>query len=145
MLLGYRGRSEHELEERLRKKGFGEDEIRETVLYLKHAGMLDDQMLAENLRRQAFSNKLLGYAGAKRFMSQRGLSRDVIETSLDYDEDREIATIQKLMDKKFRTLRHHSDADGTRKAVHFLLRRGFSLSTIRKALKIIFMDRETEA
>lgn len=134
-LLGYRGRSENELRERLNKKGFPEDVVSCTLTYLKQAGYLDDRALAANLKRQALKNRLLGYNGAKRFMLKRGLSIEVIESSLDYDEDIELQNAKKLVDKKFKSMGNYLSIRERRRLWNFLARRGYSFSTIKKAFK----------
>jgi len=78
-LLRYRGRSEKELRDRLRKKGYQQVDIDATVVNLRDSGFLDDKALAENLKRQAMTNKLLGFDGARRLMQQRGLPRQIID------------------------------------------------------------------
>jgi regulatory protein len=134
-LLGYRGRSERELRDRLKKKGFDEGTISDTILFLEKAGYLDDHALAENLKRQAITGKFLGYSGAKRLMLQRGVPRAIIDATLDFDESVELENIQKLMDKKCRTMGHYSVAEKIRRLRGFLIRKGYSPGSIRKALK----------
>lgn len=134
-LLGYRGRSETELIERLKKKGFSEEIVSCTLKYLKQAGYLDDRALALNLKREALKNRLLGYNGAKRFMLKRGLSIEVIESSLDYDEDIELQNAKELLNKKFKSIGDYPSISEKRRLWNFLLRRGYSFSTISKALK----------
>lgn len=134
-LLGYRGRSEAELRERLARKGFPEDAVARVVSSLKQAGYLDDRALAENLKRQVLENKLLGFAGVKVFLMKRGLSAEVIESVMDYDEEREMKNVQKLVDKKCASMGNYLTQNDKRRLWHFLARRGYSSGIIRKALK----------
>ncbi len=133
-LLGYRGRSERELRERLGKKGFPEDAISRTLDFLKETGFIDDSALALTLKRQALDQKLLGYGAARMFMQKRGLSRDLVESSLHYDEDAELRGARKLLEKKLRVIGSHPDKKDRKRLYDFLARRGYSPAVIHKVL-----------
>jgi regulatory protein len=144
-LLRYRGRSEKELRDRLRKKGYQQEDIDATVVNLRDSGFLDDEALAENLKRQAMTNKLLGFDGARRFMQQRGVPRQIIDQALTYDEETELRSIEKLIDKKQRTIEKYPEPKRTRSLIGFLMRKGYPLHIIRKALKNRYLHEEMEA
>ncbi len=109
MLLNYRGRSEKELRERLEKKGFSENHVSSALKHLKDAGYLDDRALALDLKRQAFDNKLLGHNSAERFLRSRGLPDEIIEETLEYNEEIEADKIRRLIEKKLRTTGSYPD------------------------------------
>jgi len=144
LLLRYRGRSEKELRQRLREKGYQAEEIETSVAYLLDSGFLDDRALAENLKRQAMTNKLLGFEGARRFMLLRGLPKEIIEEALEYHEDDELRNIRKLIEKKQRSLSRYPEPKRTQSLMGSLMRKGYSLALIRKALKNTIRDEETE-
>jgi len=144
LLLKYRGRSEKELRERLRKKGYQAEEIETTISYLLDSGFLDDRALAENLKRQAMTNKLLGFEGARRFMQLRGLSKEIIEGALEYNEDDELRNIKKLIEKKQRSICRYPEPKRTQSLMGSLMRKGYSAALIWKALKNTNNDKETE-
>ncbi|TAN42939.1 MAG: regulatory protein RecX [Nitrospirae bacterium] len=141
-LLSYRGRSERELTEKLRTRGFGPDVIVSTLEYLKRAGFVDDALLAESLKRQAYENKLYGYGGAKLFLAQRGLSKEVIEAALDYDETVELEKVYKLVARKKGTAGKSQTVQDRRRLWNFLARRGYSPETIKKAMRSQDIDEE---
>ena len=143
-LLAYRGRSESELRERLARKGFSGETISRALEYLKRAGYLDDRLLAENLKRRALEEKRLGFQGAKDFMLKRGLPAHVVESTLDYDEDRELRNAEKLVDKKLASMRNYGGKSEKRRLWYFLARRGFSSGIIRKTLKDLNHNEEDE-
>jgi regulatory protein len=144
LLLRYRGRSEKELRERLRRKGYPAEEIETTVSYLLDSGFLDDRALAENLKRQAMTNKLLGFEGTRRFLQLRGLPKEIIEEALIYREDDELRTIRKLIEKKQRSLSRYPEPKRTQSLRGSLMRKGYSAALIRKALKNTISNEETE-
>ncbi len=144
ILLGYRGRSEKELRDRLKKKGYQADEIEITVTYLLDSGFLNDRALAENLKRQAMTNKLLGFEGVRRFMQLRGLTKEIIEEALEYNEDDELRNIRKLIEKKQRSISRFPEPKRTQSLMGTLMRKGYSSALIRKALKNTMQDEGTE-
>ncbi len=144
LLLRYRGRSEKEMRDRLKKKGYQADEIEITVAYLLDSGFLNDRVLAENLKRQAMTNKLLGFEGARRFMQLRGLSKEIIEGALEYHEDDELRNIRKLIEKKQRSISRYPEPKRTQRLMGTLMRKGYSSALIRKALKNTIRDEGIE-
>ena len=145
MLLSYRSRSEKELKERLEKKGFSERHIASTLKHLKQAGHLDDHALALDLKRQAFNNKLLGHNRAKLFLLNRGLPDEIVNAALKYDEETETQKIQKLIEKKRKTMGDCLDKKKEKKLWDFLVRKGYTYSTIRYAFRnLLEIEKEEE-
>jgi len=144
MLLNYRSRSEKELRERLEKKGFSENHIASALRHLKESGYLDDHALAQDLKRQAFDNKLLGFNNAKRFLLNRGVPDEIIDETLEYNEETEANKIKKLIEKKLKTTGNYPDKKKEKKLWDFLVRKGYRFSTIRNALHDIIRIEEEE-
>jgi len=134
-LLGYRGRSVKELEERLRKKGFPTSVVTSTVRNLKQVGLLDDKALAESLRREAIKTKLLSQYGARHLMLKRGIPKEIVDSLFTFDEREDIETAGKLIHRKLRAMEHTSPEKRKRRLYHFLLRRGYCFDTIKRVLK----------
>lgn len=145
LLLRYRGRSEHELRGRLKKKGYTEEETEHVLANLRESGFLNDRALAEDLKRQAMTNKLLGFEGARRFMYLRGLPKEIVKEALEYDEDIELQNLNKLIAKKRKLLDKYPEPKKTLSLIGFLMRKGYPASVIRKALKNSTIDEETES
>jgi regulatory protein len=133
-LLGYRGRSEKELEERLIKKGVTKTVASFTIKYLKHLGLIDDMALAETLKREALTTKLLSQNGAKRFILNRGIPREIVDRILGKDENTDIDNARRLVDKKLRASKDYSSETVKRRLYSLLFRRGYSSETINKVL-----------
>lgn len=144
MLLSYRSRSEKELQERLKKKGFSEQHIAVALKHLKQTGHLDDHALALDLKRQAFNNKLLGHNRAKIFLLDRGVPDDIVNETLTYDEETETQKIQKLVDKKLKTMGACPDNKKKKKLWDFLVRKGYTYNTIKNALHNLNQFEEEE-
>jgi regulatory protein len=134
-LLSYRGRSEKELKERLIKKGIPEPLVSSTVDYLRNLGYLDDVSLAEALKREAITRKLLSQTGAKKYLLDRGITRDVIHRVFHQEEETDRENAKKYIRKKLRMLENHPQETVRRRLYNQLLRRGYSPETIVAAFK----------
>ncbi len=141
-LLSYRGRSEKELKERLIKKGISKAVASSTIQDLKRLGLIDDRSLAETLKREALSRKLLSQQGAIRFLHHRGIPHEVINQVLNNDEIIDIKNARRLVSKKIKNLRNYSSLPVKKKLYGLLARRGYSSDTIRKVLKEITFQEE---
>jgi regulatory protein len=134
-LLSYRGRSEKEMEERLRKKGVSARGISSTMRSLKDTGLLNDLSLAESLKREALTYRMLSQAGARNFMLRRGIPRSIVDSVLSNDNNIDIDNAVKFVDKKLRVLGKYPAEIAKRRLYNLLLRRGYSSGTILKVLK----------
>ena len=143
-LLSYKGRSEKELKERLKKKGIKGDVISSTILYLKNIGLVNDMSLAETLKREALTRKMLSYFGARNFMLRRGIPKSIIDSVLSRDDNTDIENAIKLVDKKLRILGTYPADTAKRRLYNLLVRRGYSSGTIMKVLKEKMMREEDE-
>lgn len=141
-LLSYRGRSEKEMRERLVKKGFSADVVTQTVEFLRKSGFLDDTALAENLKRDAFSRKMLSRRGAKQYMLSRGIPLPVIETAIVGDERIDIENAKRIVEKKMKVLKNYAPEIIRRRLYNVLSRRGYASETIRTVLKDNFSYKE---
>ncbi|MDQ7787081.1 MAG: regulatory protein RecX [Thermodesulfovibrionales bacterium] len=123
------------MRERLRKKGFFADIITQTVEALRKSGFLDDTALAENLKREAFSRKMLSRNGAKQYMLSRGIPLPVIDTAIVDDERTDIENAKRLVEKKMKVLKNYGPEIIRRRLYNVLSRRGYASETIRTVLK----------
>jgi len=134
-LLSYRGRSEQELRDRLKKKGFTETETIAAIRFLKRTGLVDDANLAETLKWEAFTAKLLSTEGAKRYALGRGIPRDIVETSLVFDVERDKENARRLVEKKLRVLKNYPFATMRRRLYNLLARKGYPSGLIVEVLR----------
>jgi len=135
-LLAYRDRSEKELYERLLHKGFSEKVVIDTVSCLIGKGLIDDLRFAEALKRDAIERKFLGQRGIRNYLVGKGISGEMAD-AFSGDDDVELYTAIKFVDKKMRRIQITDEDRLKRKLMGMLARRGFSFDTIDKALKSI--------
>lgn len=132
-LLSYRGRSRRELAERLRGKGFGPDEIEQTLTRLEGLGYIDDHAHARHLLRWAQEVRRLGRHGALGFLVGKGIPEKLARQAVsDYDETKGAGEI---LEKKRGAMAGLSAVAKKRRLAGALSRRGYSAETIRKLMK----------
>jgi len=123
------------MEERLRKKGVSAHAISTTIHYLKDSGFLDDYVLAETLKREALTNRMLSQSGARIFILRRGVPKSIVDSIFSNSENTDRENASRLADKKLRILGKYPPGIAKRRLYNLLLRRGYSAGTIMKVLK----------
>jgi len=132
-LLKYRGQSEKELRRKLKERGYEESETGKAIEKLKYYGYVDDESLAEDVFRSLRSRHCYGDSYIQRKMKEQGLTAPAHISEEEEKEDAARLLLTKV--KIIPGLR-----TDYRKAVFFLLRRGFSISAVHAALSVLHVD-----
>jgi regulatory protein len=137
--LSFRPRSETEVRRFLTKKEADPEEQQQVVSHAKALGFLDDQKFAEwwVTQRQTFRPK--GIRAVKHELQQKGIDR-LILNSLETSPETEISQGKRLMEKKLPQWRHLPPRDRRKKALEYLLRRGFSWEAAKTAVDLSLSD-----
>ena len=124
--------SEKALYDKLVLKGFDKKACSAVIAKLVELGLLDDRRYAERL-----CEKLLNSGNSKRAALQKmrlkGLPYDMCKEILEETEADEGDTLSKLIERKYSE--KLSDSNNYHKVYAALVRRGFSYSDVRNALK----------
>ena len=134
-LLSYRDRSEKELTDKLKWKGFSAEIIQQTINHLSEKGFINDTALALSLRRIAEDAKLLGDRGVRIFLQRRGIPEELIRDVFTDNDSDEIIRAKKIVSKKLKTIENYSAEEIKKKMWRFLVRKGYSFDTINKILR----------
>ena len=136
--LSYRPRSESELKERLRQRGFDND-IQEIVrTRLKEQGLVDDMAFAQFWKdnRESFSPRSRWLTRLE--LRQKGVANDIIDQVVDAIDDDSSAYQAAL--SKVRSL-PRSDYQGfCQRLAGYLKRRGFSYGVINHTVERVWQD-----
>ena len=136
-LIKFRPRSEYELRQRLKRRGFSEPAIEETLLFLKEQGFVDDLEFAR-IWVESRIKKPLGINRLKQELKIKGIGKDIIEQALEsvsnYNEE---AVVKDLACRRWEKLKHIQPQKAKRRIFLYLLRRGFSPDTIQEAISQI--------
>lgn len=133
--LGRRGLSRRELERLLGAQGYHEFAIADELDRLEGVGLIDDYALAQHLVPYLQERKGMTGGAIKAELVKRVIAPGAIAYAMDLiDTADELATARELAAKR---ARQYSSLDATtveRRLTAFLLRRGFSSTTVRAAI-----------
>lgn len=134
--LGYRPRSESELKERLKRRGFDGDNVETVLARLKEQGLVDDPAFAQFWKdnRQSFSPRSQWLT--RQELRQKGVAKEVIDRVVA-DIDDEDSAYQAAMSKA-RSLSIADYQSFRRRLGEYLKRRGFGYGVINNTLKRVW-------
>ncbi|OQA52986.1 MAG: Regulatory protein RecX [candidate division WS2 bacterium ADurb.Bin280] len=133
--LNRRDRTQKELEDKLRGRGFDDQAIAKAVVRLKGLSFIDDERFARNFVRNSFNLKPKGRRRLKFELKRKGLSEQVIENALQSEWTCDeyslvMAQAKKIVDKNSSLKREKI----FQRALGALIRRGFDYSMAKKAV-----------
>lgn len=135
--LSFRQRTEFELRNFLKRKGYEEAVIQQALDRLSEAKLVDD---AQFVRDWVATRQSLKPRSRKMIileLKEKGVKREVIEAGLiNYGREAELEAIKQIATKK---LTHGSTQD-QRKLTDYLIRQGFNFDLIKQALDDLEID-----
>ncbi len=139
-LLEFRDRTERELRQKLKERGYGAEETDEAVLFLKEYRYLDDEAYAGRYIRSCAARKSRRQIRAD--LERKGVSREVIDLQLQEEEVDEDSQIRKLLTKKGYEPGKRLEPAEYRRIMAALGRRGFSGEAIRRVTETLREEQE---
>lgn len=133
-LLRQRPRSEFEIRDRLKLKGYGAELIDSVVEGLRRAGEIDDARFAKLWVESRMHLNPAGDVVLRHELKTKGVSEQLIELALegkaaDYDEYAIALTIAR---ERFAQLKKIDTRKALKRVYDFLIRRGFKYDTVRR-------------
>lgn len=127
MLLKFRLRSESELYERLKNKKFVEEIIKQTLLFLKDKGFIDDSLFAKAWIESRMK-KPLGLRRIRQELNLKGIDKEIINSQISAIKKNysEADIVKKIAKARFSKLNNIEPRSAKRRVYAYLLRRGFS-------------------
>jgi regulatory protein len=127
LLLKYRPRSEKEIRQRLKRKKFDDEIVRQTLLFLKDKDFINDDYFAgawiESRLKKPFGLKRIRQELELKVISEEIIDRRINEIKQDYPEEEIVTEIAK---GKIGKLKGIEPQKAKRRVFSYLLRRGFS-------------------
>jgi len=138
-LFRFRPRSEKEIAERLRKKEIPEDTIKKTILYLKRSELIDDRMFAKGWISSRLK-KPFGLSRIRFELKQKGIKDEILSEEMEnaVQDYSEIDAVLDLAQRRLRKYGHLEKIKAKQRLYNYLVRRGFKIGTIYKAIKELF-------
>ena len=131
-LIGDMDRSETDIRTKLEKNGYTQEYIDPVISELKECGYIDDRRYAISYAQSLIDGRHAGISLIKQRLYLKGIPRDIIdetvnELEFDEEEQMEAAIRKKNMTKKELV---NSDCGTKRKIYAYLMRKGFSSSSV---------------
>ena len=135
-LLSYRARSEKEISQKLKKKGYDQKSIKEVITDLKRVNLLDDYEFACLWIKDRLTNRPRGVALLRQELKSKGIEKETLEKALDelYPEESESKVASELIRKRQKRYQGLDKKLARKKMSDFLLRRGFSYEVVREVV-----------
>jgi len=136
LLLKFRLRSEAELLERLKLKGFSEELSQSTVNFLKDKEFIDDRVFARGWVASRLKRPF-GLRRIKQELAAKGLNKEIIEGSLAQAKEgyNESQIVSELARQRFSRQKGIEPQKAKMRVYAYLLRRGFSPDTVSDIIK----------
>ena len=139
--LGYRPRSEAEVRQRLRRRGFRGEVIDEVVICLKERKLIDDVAFAHYWKDNRLSFRPRSRRLIKLELRQKGVATETANEVLEDLDDGNAAYEAGL--KKARALSGVDYNEFRRRLSGYLGRRGFDYGTVSSAVARLWQERQT--
>jgi regulatory protein len=141
-LLRSRPRSEFEVRQRLKIKGYCHEIVETVVSDLKRLGELDDAKFARLWVESRMHQNPMGDIVLRRELQEKGIGESIIEATLadkarHYDEFK-VASI--IAGERFRQFAKLDKRKALKRLYDFLMRRGFAFDTVQRVVSEIVHD-----
>ena len=140
----YLDRSAHTekgLYEKLVRAGFSKKACAKVIARFIEVGLLDDRRFAETLAERLMEANVSKRQAVQKMLI-KGVPYDLAKEVLEETETDEQTQIQNLIEKKYRNKLQQEN--GAKKVFEALVRKGFSFSAVREALKSYIEELEEE-
>ncbi|AXF57642.1 recombination regulator RecX [Salicibibacter kimchii] len=134
--LAKRMRTEAEVREKLQDDEVPGDHIETVIQRMKDRAYINDKEYAHTYMRTMMTTSDKGPGSIRRYLHEKGVGDPAITEALEeYDEQKQIDVILKVIEKKEKTTTKDSQAMKKKKLTDALLRKGFQQSTIAAAFE----------
>lgn len=134
-LLTHRGRSEHELRQRLRQRGFTQDAIDDTIRRVIDWGYLNDEQFASAWVEQRSSSRPRSRRALQHELREKGVDREIIAAAVESANIDELSDARQLAVEKWRKDRDLPLDKRRQRTAGFLARRGYGWDVAGPILK----------
>jgi regulatory protein len=135
-LLRSRPRSEFEVRQRLKLKGYSAALIDDTVENFRKTGDLDDEKFARLWVQSRMHMNPAGDVVLRHELKQKGIAEAVISAALEFKAENydEHALALSIAEERFHRLKALDRRKALKRVYDFMLRRGFKYDTIQRIL-----------
>lgn len=142
--IAHRPRSEREVRDRLRKRGYSSEAIEIAVEKVRGWNYLDDKSFAEFWVENRVRHRPRGARMLASELRQKGVDREVIDNVLEETELNEDAAALDLARKRLPRLSSLEPQTRERRLSQYLARRGYDWGTVRTAVRAVLGESEDD-
>lgn len=133
----YQERSHKQVYDKCRSYGLSEEDSNELLVELIQSNFLNEERFVEAYVKGKFKIKSWGKQKISQGLKLAGINQKLIQSSIqEIKIDDYMHTIQKLADKKLKTLKDGTDFEKKIKTQRYLLSKGYSFDEVNKALNM---------
>ncbi|HHW71042.1 MAG TPA: hypothetical protein GX392_06890 [Clostridiales bacterium] len=134
--LKYRMRSQKEIEDYLKRKGFDLEDVESVIERLKEYDFIDDEAFANALMRDIISSKPVGRKMIAYKLKQKGVPNEIIDMTLEQiDDEEEFLRAKELAQKQYRRYGGFPTKKDLHRIGRTMARRGFDWDIINRVLR----------
>ena len=142
--IGYRMRTNAEVERHLRKKGIEQHVISQVIERLEEKGLLNDMNFAQMWIENRSEFRPRSYRMLASELRHKGIAAEIIQDTMEITTpEEELAYL--AAKKRVRRFEHLEWQDFKRKLGSYLARRGFSYSVIKPVIEQIWTEKNQES
>ena len=133
-LIEFKDRTEKELRDKFKEKGYDENDTEDEIEFLKNYGYIDDKRYAEHFTHDAINIKKWGKIRIRTELLRKGIDRETIDNTI---EDAFLGVEDDLVLTQMQTRFKNSDFSNIKERTrifNFFMRRGFSPDEIKGAM-----------
>lgn len=136
-----------EARERLRGKGFSEEEIEPTIQKAMEAGLLDDRLFTELWVEDRLNHSPLARRAIRRELEAKGIASEIIDEVMSrlYPSGREMPIAIELAQRRLVRYRGLDEGRRVRRTISYLTRRGFPLFMSKKIVRTLLQQEKNDA
>ena len=137
--LSFRRRTEKEIKDKLKQKGFDENIIKRTVEKLKEYDLINDLEFATAWVKERLEYKPRGKKLLRQELWKKGIKKEIIDQALEESYQNEDKSAWELLEKIKNRYKNLKPQVARRRMYGFLLRRGFSYETAKSSMEQSFI------
>lgn len=142
--LSFRRRTEKEVKDKLKKKGFDDKTIKSTIEKLKGYDLINDAEFATAWVKERLTHKPRGKKLLRQELWKKGIKKEIIDQvteELCKDEDKAALELLEKIKRRYRNLEPQV---ARRRMLGVLLRRGFSYEIAKNTFSSLFSSSATD-
>lgn len=133
-LIEFKDRTEKELRDKFKEKGYDENDTEDEIEFLKNYGYIDDKRYAEHFTHDAIKIKKWGKMRIRTELLRKGVDRETVDNTIEdafFEVEDDLVLTQ--MQTRFKNSDFSNIKERTR-IFNFFMRRGFSPDEIKGAM-----------